>query len=29
MANQKLQFYWCSSCGGCEEAVVDLAEDIS
>jgi len=21
-------FYWCASCGGCEEAVVDLAEDI-
>ncbi len=21
-------FYWCSSCGGCEEAVVDLAEKI-
>ena len=21
-------FYWCGSCGGCEEAVVDLAEDI-
>jgi F420-non-reducing hydrogenase small subunit len=24
----KLAFYWCASCGGCEEAVVDLAEDI-
>ncbi len=24
----KVAFYWCSSCGGCEEAVVDLAEDI-
>jgi len=21
-------FYWCASCGGCEEAVVDLAEKI-
>jgi F420-non-reducing hydrogenase small subunit len=21
-------FYWCASCGGCEEAVVDLNEDI-
>jgi F420-non-reducing hydrogenase small subunit len=24
----KVAFYWCSSCGGCEESVVDLAEDI-
>ncbi len=24
----KVGFYWCASCGGCEEAVVDLAEDI-
>jgi F420-non-reducing hydrogenase small subunit len=24
----KIAIYWCSSCGGCEEAVVDLAEDI-
>jgi F420-non-reducing hydrogenase small subunit len=24
----KLGIYWCASCGGCEEAVVDLAEDI-
>lgn len=23
-----MAFYWCASCGGCEEAVVDLAEDI-
>lgn len=23
-----IAFYWCASCGGCEEAVVDLAEDI-
>jgi len=28
MAKPKLAFYWCASCGGCEEAVVDLAEDI-
>ena len=24
----KVAFYWCASCGGCEEAVVDLAEEI-
>ncbi len=24
----KIAFYWCASCGGCEEAVVDLAEDV-
>ena len=24
----KIGMYWCASCGGCEEAVVDLAEDI-
>jgi len=24
----KVAFYWCSSCGGCEEAIVDLNEDI-
>ena len=24
----KIAFYWCSSCGGCEESIVDLAEDI-
>jgi F420-non-reducing hydrogenase small subunit len=24
----KVAFYWCSSCGGCEETVVDLAEAI-
>ena len=24
----KVAFYWCASCGGCEEAVVDLHEDI-
>lgn len=27
-AKVKVAFYWCASCGGCEEAVVDLAEDI-
>jgi F420-non-reducing hydrogenase small subunit len=24
----KVGFYWCASCGGCEESVVDLAEGI-
>jgi F420-non-reducing hydrogenase small subunit len=24
----KIAFYWCASCGGCEEAVVDLAEQV-
>ncbi len=28
MAKPKVAFYWCSSCGGCEEAVVDLEENI-
>jgi F420-non-reducing hydrogenase small subunit len=28
MAKPKIAFYWNASCGGCEEAVVDLAEDI-
>jgi F420-non-reducing hydrogenase small subunit len=30
VANGKPQIglYWCASCGGCEETVVDLAEDI-
>ncbi len=28
MAKPKVAFYWCASCGGCEEAVVDLHEDI-
>lgn len=28
MAKPKVTFYWCASCGGCEEAVVDLAEGI-
>ncbi len=28
MAKPKVAFYWCASCGGCEEAVVDLHEAI-
>jgi len=28
MSKPKVAFYWCASCGGCEEAVVDLAEKI-
>jgi F420-non-reducing hydrogenase small subunit len=24
----KVAFYWCASCGGCEESIVDLAESI-
>ncbi|UCD39202.1 MAG: oxidoreductase [Fidelibacterota bacterium] len=28
MSKPKVGFYWCASCGGCEEAVVDLAEGI-
>lgn len=28
MSKPKIAFYWCASCGGCEEAVVDLNEDI-
>ena len=28
MSKPKVAFYWCASCGGCEEAVVDLGEDI-
>lgn len=27
-AKPKIAFYWCASCGGCEEAVVDLAEQV-
>lgn len=27
-AKPKVAFYWCASCGGCEEAVVDLAESL-
>jgi len=28
MSKPKVAFYWCASCGGCEESVVDLAENI-
>jgi F420-non-reducing hydrogenase small subunit len=28
MAKPKVAFYWCASCGGCEESIIDLAEDI-
>lgn len=28
MSKPKVAFYWCASCGGCEEAVVDLAEAV-
>ncbi len=28
MSKPKVALYWCASCGGCEEAVVDLAEAI-
>jgi F420-non-reducing hydrogenase small subunit len=28
MSKPKIAFYWCASCGGCEEAVVDLGPDI-
>jgi F420-non-reducing hydrogenase small subunit len=28
MSKPKIAFYWCTSCGGCEEAVVDLNEDL-
>jgi F420-non-reducing hydrogenase small subunit len=28
MAKPRVAFYWCASCGGCEEAVIDLNEDI-
>jgi F420-non-reducing hydrogenase small subunit len=28
MAKPKVGFYWCASCGGCEEAIVDLHEDL-
>jgi len=27
-AKPKVAFYWCASCGGCEETVVDLHEDV-
>ncbi|MCS7125876.1 MAG: oxidoreductase [Aigarchaeota archaeon] len=28
MEKPKIAFYWCASCGGCEESIVDLAEKI-
>ncbi len=28
MSKPKIAFYWCASCGGCEESIVDLAENI-
>ena len=28
MSKPKIAFYWCASCGGCEESVVDMAEAI-
>lgn len=28
MTKPKVALYWCASCGGCEESVVDLAADI-
>ena len=28
MSKLKLAFYWAASCGGCEIAVLDLAEKI-
>jgi F420-non-reducing hydrogenase small subunit len=28
MAKPKIALYWCSSCGGCEESVIDMAEDL-
>jgi F420-non-reducing hydrogenase small subunit len=28
LTKPKVALYWCASCGGCEEAVVDLAEKI-
>ncbi|MCK4698055.1 MAG: oxidoreductase [Dehalococcoidia bacterium] len=28
MVKPKVAFYWCASCGGCEEAVIDLNEDL-
>ncbi|HWQ54297.1 MAG TPA: hypothetical protein VN442_11470 [Bryobacteraceae bacterium] len=28
MSKPKVAFYWCASCGGCEEAVLDLAEAV-
>ena len=28
MSKPKVALYWCASCGGCEETIVDLAEDV-
>jgi len=28
MSKPKVGFYWCASCGGCEEAIVDLNEAV-
>jgi F420-non-reducing hydrogenase small subunit len=28
LSKPKIALYWCSSCGGCEESVLDLAEDL-
>jgi F420-non-reducing hydrogenase small subunit len=28
MEKPKIALYWCASCGGCEESVVDLAEKV-
>ena len=28
MAKPKVAFYWCASCGGCEEAVINLDDDL-
>ncbi|MBI4595844.1 MAG: oxidoreductase [Candidatus Tectomicrobia bacterium] len=28
MSKLKAAFYWCASCGGCEEAIVDVNEDL-
>ncbi|HEY0867700.1 MAG TPA: hypothetical protein VGE01_09985 [Fimbriimonas sp.] len=28
MSKPKIGFYWCASCGGCEESLVDIAEAI-
>jgi F420-non-reducing hydrogenase small subunit len=28
MSKPKVAFYWCASCGGCEEAVIDLNEAV-
>ena len=24
----KIAFYWCSACGGCDESIIDLSEDL-